>query len=299
MPVISHVMRFSMAALAIAVLAQPVFAITEPVVVRLADGRRVKAQIDHRTDGDQLWLITLLAGGHVSQSISWDDVLELEVAGENVDGRVAQAAVATLRDQELPDKDEAESRRPIKLEIGPAAENRALNRPAELRADARRQSPGSRVDAMALSAWHSNWDQDIVDDGLVVELVPYDAYGNSAVCDGVVDFTLRAWKESVHESGLGTRTERWTRVVRAADFESGRVLFRLPFRVIEPHQSSQWWARGALEVRLTVPGSGVVERTVTDLRLRPLEPMRDALEQREGRRYLSSENVRREAWSVP
>ncbi len=299
MPFISQVTRFSLAALVIAVFAQPVFAVTEPVLVRLVDGRRVKAQIDHRTDGNQLWLSTLLAGGHVSQSISWEDVLEMEIAGENVDGRVAQAAVATLRGQELPDKAEAGSRRPIKLEIGPAVGSGAFDRPAGLRVDARRQSPRSRVDAMAISAWHANWDQDVVDDGLVVELAAYDAYGNSVVCDGAVDFTLRAWKESGHGSGLGTHTERWTRVVRAADFESGRVFFRLPFRVIEPHQNSQWWARGALEARLTVPGSGVVERTVTDLRLRPLEPMRDSLEQRGGRRYLSSENVRREAWSVP
>lgn len=295
MPSSSQITRIRMVVFVLAALTRPVYAGDDPVVVRLVDGSRVKAQIDQRTDGDRLWLTTLLERGRVSQSIPWQDVLQIEIAGRSYEGWVAQAAVASIREQEPQDRNRKAQQRPESLDVEPFAGSVPSRRPSVTPRDL----PNPRVEAMQISARLANWDQDVAEDGLLVELVPYDSYGNPIACDGVVDFTLRAWKASARGSGLGTHTERWSKAVRAADFESGSVFFRLPFRAIEPHQSSEWWAHGALEARLTVPGSGVVQRTLADLRLRQFEPVRDTLEQRAGTRYFSSENVRREAWSRP
>ena len=277
--------------LSVLFLAPPALA-ADPVVVHLANGVRVKAEIDPRSNEGQLWLSTYLERGHLSQVVSWEQVKQIEIDGQILEGSAARAA-ATKRAQEA------------LQEIGPESlaqpeGERNDTRSRQLEAPGRPPTsprPSVKVLAMSVSAHLANWDQDSAIDGLEVEIMPLDSYGAPTACDGAVSITLQAWKDSSHSNRPGQHSERWTKSVRADQFDGGRVVFRLPFRVLKPGESSQWRPHGALVVRLTVPGSGVVERTLTDLRIRPFEPMRDGLEATTGRRYLPGENASRQAWS--
>ena len=266
----------------------------DPVQVELIGGKRVSAELDGRTNQDRLWLSTSLRNGSLSQSISWEDVRRIQIAGRSFDSRVVRAAVATLRDAS-----------PTPPETVPSTANRIDGktvRPGtwlEPNARTSESSPPSlpKVHAMTIWAWLENWDQDVNADGLIVELTTYDSYGNPIPCEGTVNFVLHAWKTSGRDRHLEIRPERWTRNIRLEESQSGTVRFRLPFRAIQPHTGSEWWPHGILQVRLVVPGSGIIERTLTDLRLRRAEPMRDTWELHTGHRDFSGENIRRHAWS--
>ncbi len=272
-------------------LAPPALA-ADPVVVHLANGARVKAEIDPRSNASQLWLSTFLNRGRISQVVSWDMVRQIEIDGQILEGAAACAA-ATQRAREALQDIAPESHPWPQMEPSDTPP-RQFEAPA--RPPARPRST-AKVQAMSVSAYLANWDQDSAIDGLEVEITPLDSYGAPVAYDGVVNLTLQAWKDSPHATRPVQRTERWTKSVRADQFEHGRIVFRLPFRVLRPGESSLWRPHGALLVRLTVPGSGVIERTLTDLRIRPFEPMRDGLEAATGRRYFPGENAHRQAWS--
>jgi hypothetical protein len=287
-----------------AVIQLPASADDGPVVIDLANGRRVQAVIDPRTDADRLWLATALDHGTISQSIPWGDVRHVEIAGHSYEGPVVQAAVATICKSRAP--------RPARLALAQHATRLDSNslrlgaQPPE-RADrlpvARMSRVGTsrvgapKIEAMSVSAQLGNWDRDVLIDGLHVEITPYDSSGRPIPCDGTVEILLRAWKASGRNGRTGMRSERWTVSVDASDFVSGSVFLQLPFRALRPQVGSDWWPYGALQVRLVTPGSGVIERTLSDLRLRPFEPTRDMFEQRTGRRFFPGENVQHHAWS--
>lgn len=273
-----------------------VHAADDPVVVLLANGASVTAALDERTDGDSLWLTTSLVGGSLSQLIPWEDVRQVKIGGASFDGSVVRAAVATIRDMSpvtLPDP----SSRSLELRGAESlgAEKRSLDEGKTSERGRTRSAP--KVQAMTISAWLANWDHDVAVDGLGVELTVYDSLGNPISCTGTVNFVLQTWKTSGRDRHLEIRPERWTHSVSADSFNSGRIFFRLPFRTVHPARNSDWWSRGVLQVRLIVPGCGVIERTLSDLRLRGAEPMRDALEQHTGRRFFPGENGQRHAWS--
>ncbi len=291
------ILRFGMVALVFAAPQMPVLGADDLVGVELTNGNRVKAAIEGRTDGSRLWLTTSLGRGRLSQSIPWEHVREVEIEGQRFEGRVVRAAVATVRDAELPRL----APLPRQLE---QPDTRRIAKGLRLRqaeatlpvAESRAPSP-VKVQAMTVSARLANWDQDTAVDGLIVELTPRDSLGNRVSCNGTVNIELQAWKTSGRGGRMGICSERWTRSVTAGDFDSGSVFLQLPFRVIQPQLNSDWWSHGVLQIRLAAPGSGVVERTLTDLRLRPFEPMRDTLEQRTGRRNFPGENVQRQGWT--
>lgn len=292
----SHSVRYSLVLLLV-ILSVPVLSADSPVTVRLADGKRLHAMIDRKTDPDNLWLTTSLSHGTLAQAIPWEQVGEVEIDGRTFEGRVVRAVVAVIREKTPLEIAEPAAARLVRLDSkslrtrGPAGhietELPTLPPPAT--------SP-AKVHAVAVSAELANWDQDVAADGLVVELTPYDREGNPTACDGTVDFRLEAWKTTGHDGRLTMSTERWTCTVRAGDFDSGSLVFRLPLRTVQPQASSDWWPHGVLQVRLSVPGSGVIERTLSDLRLRPFEPMRDWQEQRTSYRHFPGENYRRQAW---
>ncbi len=291
-------LQFGMTAFLSSILQLPVPAADDLDVVRLVEGRCIHATVDRRTDGDCLWVTTSLDPGSLSQSIPWQRVREVEIAGRTYEGRVVRAAVETIRDALPSTTTEATSRHPLQLNSESLArQERSLQRQATVPIAWSRADSNPTVQAMTVSARLANWDQDTAVDGLLVELTPCDAYGNRVSCGGTVSFALQAWKTSDRDRRVGIRSERWIRNVQTGDFDSGAAVFRLPFRGVQPQQGSDWWSHGVLHVRLTAPGSGVVERTLTDLRLRPFEPMRDMQEQRTGRRSFPGENVQRQAWN--
>ena len=273
-------------------LPAPSRATDEPILVELADGKRVTASLDSRTNPEMLWLTTSLGRGKFCQSIPWSDVSRIEIAGHEFEGNIVHAAVALIC-QTLHERLEVSF--PLTRIDSETIETGTWQQPGE-QAKPHQHVPAHKVQAMSVSAWLANWDQDVAADGLMMELTPYDSWGNPVSCDGTVNFSLQAWKTSGRDRHLEIRPERWSRSVRESEFTSGSLRFRLPFRTIQPQRNSDWWPHGVLLVRLAVPGSGVVERTLSDLRLRYAEPMRDTWEQYTGHRNYPGENVHRHAW---
>jgi len=292
----SQSVRFSLVLL-LAALSAPVLSADSPVTVRLADGKRLHAVIDRRTDPDNLWLTTSLGRGTLAQAIPWEQVGDVEIDGRTFEGRVVRAVVAVIRERNPLAIAEPASARLVRLDsksletMGPSGRIETESPIFPLSA-----ATPAKIHALVVSAELANWDQDVAVDGLVVELTPYDRDGNQTVCDGTVNFRLETWKTTGRGGRLAMPTERWTCTISAGDFESGSLVFRLPLRTVQPQASSDWWPHGVLQVRLSVPGSGVIERTLSDLRLRPFEPMRDWQEQRTSYRHFPGENYRRQAW---
>lgn len=293
---LSHTtLRFGVVvALICSALPASVRAMDDPILVRLVDGKQVTATIDRRTDQDRLWLTTSLDGGSLCQAIPWQEVNQIEIGGQNFTGAVVRAAVTTIL-QTTPGR--AQAMPPLAARIDSEALETGTWQQASPPVPPTRSASRPKVQAMSVSAWLANWDQDVAVDGLLVELTPRDAWGNPISCDGTANFLLQAWKTSGRDRHLEIRPERWTQSVRAGEFAAGSVVFRLPFRTIQPQRNSDWWPHGVLLIRLTVPGAGVVERTLSDLRLRCAEPMRDTWEQYTGHRYFPGENTRRHAWA--
>lgn len=286
------ILRFSAVAFLCLGLPTPGRATDERVLVELVDGKRVTASLDSRTNPNVLWLTTSLGKGELCQSIPWTDVRRIKIGEQEFDGSLVHAAVALICQTSHERLETPSGQTRIDSET---LKTGTWQQPDE-QAKPRRHAPGHKVQAMSVSAWLANWDQDVAADGLMVELTPYDSWGDPVSCNGTANFTLQAWKTSGRDRHLEIRPERWSRSVRASDSTSGSLIFRLPFRTVQPQRNSDWWPHGVLQVRLAVPGSGVVERTLSDLRLRYAEPMRDTWEQYTGHRYYPGENVQRHAW---
>ena len=253
MHLVPTIFRFGAVALVLTFLPFSACATEDFVLVKLADGVNVRAVFDKRTDQERLWLTTSLGDGSLSQSIPWEEVTQVEIGGQSFEGRIVRAAVATLRDAS-PSRHEAAPPGLIRLDAETTGSDSWES--ADSRASRSRTSASPKIEAMTVSAWLANWDQDVAVDGLAVELTAYDSYGDPVPCDGTVNFVIQAWKTSGRNRHLEVRPERWTRTVTADEFRSGSVFFRLPFRAIEPHGSSAWWPHGVLQIRLAVPGIG-------------------------------------------
>lgn len=268
------------------------------VTVRFTGGRCVQAVVDRRTDRDRLWLTTQLDHGHISQAIPWDRVSSVEIGGQAFEKQVVQAAVLTIMEAAPSGPDASPPQDLIRLDSHSLHLERQSAGTHATRADRASFRAPPNVRSMSVSAWLGNWDSDIPADGLVVEILPYDSQGVPTACSGTLEFILRTGKTSPRTGRAAARSERWIRTISRDDFVSGYIVMRLPFQTIRPETSSDWWSHGALQVRLIAPGSGVIERTLTDLRLRPFEPMRDMLEQYTGDRYFPDERVQHQRRAV-
>ena len=268
----------------------------EPILVEFVSGGSVEAMLDSRTDRERLWLTTAIGNSSLAQSIPWENVRQMKIDGRCYEGRTVRTAIAILLDSSS-DRRERSASGLHRLNREVTASGSWLH--VKRQEIDSRPAPTPRVQAMTVSAWLENWDGDVNPDGLMVELTPFGQYGDPIPVDGTATFSLQSWKTSGRDRHLEVRPEKWSRTVRSDEFGSGSVLFRLPFRSIQPHASSEWWSRGVLQIRLVVPGAGVLERTLTDLRLRHAEPMRDTWELYTGQRHLPGENNRRHAWSLP
>lgn len=241
------------------------------VTVRLSDGHTLTGSIDSKTDARQLWLRMERATATARRAIAWDRITAARHAGQSIE-------VDDLR--RMP----AQGESPLRPQSPPpvAAEPVMSRRP--------NRTHRQRVRSMDAYAWAANWDADVENDGLVVEIRPLGERGGVVPVSGTlyVDLTL-----PTHRGAKFQRLARWTRAVRPADVGVDGIAFRLPYQARHPEFDTDLARAGLVHVRLVAAGHGSFERSVDGVRVRPFSPFRDDLQRATGGRFLPNERTGR------
>ncbi len=278
--------------------------------VHLTSGRRFTAEIDARTNEHRLWLRFETAASMILRPIDWAHVDRAVVGAETMDG-------PTLR-QRAGEFKTAAAEQPVQptpsspstpIENGASTgdgsqktnwrENEVQREQLNL-AEMAGHGFGQAllmvppVRSVRADAYLANWDSDVENDGLIVHVMPISANGGVTAMDGSVEIEWLA----DHRLGSGEthgfrRIGRWTRRVTLAQCGPSGVCFRLPIQAVHPEFDLDIAPRSVVNIRLVAPGHGVMETTVTDIRVRPYSAVRDALQLRTKRRFFPSERTGR------
>ena len=179
----------------------------EPVVeVRLTSGRRFAGAIDAGSTTEQLVVRSTAGGLVIRRPIRWDRIVAATIAARPVEMAELKRLAAEVRSQ------------------GPGASSQEPVRPApSLIEVAEAIAPPvvvapPPVATISFDAFIANWDGDVETDGLIVDLVPIDAFGHLMPrTAGVLEVELFASQRRImlqHAplSGGDTfeRVERWS-----------------------------------------------------------------------------------------
>jgi hypothetical protein len=265
------------------------------LLVQLASGRQFAGALDAASSAEQLVLRTNDGGLTLRRPVRWDRVISATLDSQPIalaelkklaaEARSLEPAVRSqgVRRMEFP------AAQPSLLEAAEAAAQ-----PVAL--------PLPPVATISFDAFIANWDGDVETDGLVVDLLPLDQFGQLIPAGGTVEVELfasqrRIMLQHAPKSGGDTfeRVERWSQAILPEQIGPSGVRLRLPFGQIHPELDLDWLAYtyGLVHVRFIVPGSGVFDASRDGVRMRPWAPNRDYLEMNTGRRFLPTENLGR------
>ena len=265
----------------------------ERLTVHLQSGRSFTAHVDEKTDGEQLWLRFENGAMTVWRPIDWQ-----RVRGGVVDGRTLDAA--SLRQAAVQIKSKASS---IEVLPAPAPETTAPTAviPAQPAAILDRTGAEPNVArALHLEATIANWDADVEVDGLVVTASALDGHGRLAPVDGHLTIELIGTRPAAFRSKYAysrgapfPQLGNWTRQIDTFGLATPIAQFQLPFQAQHPSFDADLGSHGVVHARLVVPGKGVFEASADLVRIRPFSPIRDRLQQFEGRRFFAIEQLGR------
>ena len=261
-----------------------------PITVRLASGRSFTAEIDSRTDGSQLWLRSQRGSAVLLRPIRWEQVVEAQVAGEQVSGDELRQTMEAIKQAVPPSADAAPARKQIVFsasgsEVGSDSSATAHALPLET-------DFTPPVRSLAITAAVANWDADVEVDGLMVHVYPLDDNGALVPVRGSLQVDLRGLRTGVAKRpGPFGNLGRWTRRVVGEDFGPDGTVYRLAFQHAHPEFDLSLASHGTVHVRLSVPGQGTFETTESTVRIRPFSPVRDQLQQATGRRFFPHERT--------
>jgi len=267
------------------------------LTVQLASGRQFSGTLDSSSTAQQLVLQTSADGLTLRRSIQWERVTSATLDAQSLSLSELKRLAREAREQGTGNRGQgASSRRiefpPMQTSLIAIAEATAL--PVAI--------PLPPVATISFDAFIANWDGDVETDGLVVDLLPLDGYGQLIPASGVVEVELFASQRRIrlNEAPLsGGDTfellDRWSQAVIPEQIGPNGVRLRLPFGRIHPELNSDWlaYSYGLVHVRFVVPGSGVFDDSRDGVRIRPWAPNRDYLEMNTGRRFLPTENLGR------
>jgi hypothetical protein len=263
----------------------------ELVAVKLASGREFSGTIDASSTAEQLVLRSDTGGITLRRPVRWERLAAAAIDGKPVEiGDVKRLAEARGRGSGVGGRGSGVKRielRDVQPTLSPAADKA----PPELQP----------VAMIAFDAFIANWDGYVETDGLIVDLLPLDQWGNLAPASGTAEVELFASQRRTMQhaplSGGDTfeRVERWSQAVELADIGPNGVRLRLPFGAVHPEIDFEWLAYnyGLVHVRFVVPGSGVFDDSRDGIRIRPWAPNRDYLEMNTNRRFLPTERLGR------
>jgi hypothetical protein len=262
------------------------------VAVKLASGREFSGTIDATSTAEQLVLRTSASGITVRRPIRWERLAAASLNGQPAAvEEVKRLAVAGSRES-------GGGSRGAEVE---RIELRGVPSPPMPPAEAAAVPVLPPVAMIAFDAFIANWDGDVETDGLILDLLPLDQWGDLVPASGTVEVELFAsQRRTMHHAPLSggdtfERVERWSLAVEQADIGASGVRLRLPFGAIQPELDFEWLAYnyGLVHVRFVVPGSGVFDDSRDGIRIRPWAPNRDYLEMNTNRRFLPTERLGR------
>jgi hypothetical protein len=260
---------------------------TPEITVHLKSGRRFVAQVDRRTDQRYLWLRFGDKTAVILRPVRWDRVITASIAGRNVSHDKLRLMAERLRTLPV-----SVQRPPVRP--NPIAPPRDI---PPLRFGAPR--PTLRVTSMDVSVSLGNWDDDVESDGLVIRVSPRDSRVELVRTPCTLRVSLvgqRFISLSEAPRKRGARMEQigsWSRQVSAEQIGSSGAMFRLPFQGVDPQFDLDMDRIGLVRVALVVPGSGVIERTIDGVRVRPFSVLRDEIQHHTGQRFLPHERTGR------
>ncbi len=259
-----------MLAAAFAHAQQPAAQAQPAVAVTVESGRTFVGNIDERTDAKQLWLRMARGSMSILRPIDWQVVRVAEIDGQ-------QLTAEQLRDQVEGLKSAGER---LPRGNGPAVEPAA------------EEFTPPPVVSLQIEATIANWDADVETDGIVITVLPIDAWGQVTPCDGTLELELIA--EGPGTTGL-LRTfptiARWTRTLRRDEIGQSGYIFRLRYDAVHPEFQLHLGPYGLLHAVLAVPGYGAFEASASATSLRPYNPMRDRWQQFNRQRFFPNERT--------
>jgi len=271
--------------------------------VEFASGRRLTGQIDAATDRHDLWLRFTTAGMIVRRPVAWQNVIS------------ARQADRTWTRDEL--RDQAE------LLASPADTDPALtklsSKTAEQVAGPNRTArsslgewtppqpvnsgPVRQAASLDVTARVANWNSTVESDGLELRVTVLDADGLPMPVSGTlqaewiaprpVALVTRRYLIGRHLGPPYVRAGQWSRALSIHDDWSDGVTVRLPFQAEHPDFDLDLGDLGLVNVRLAVPGQGVLNASDAAVVLRPFSHVRNVRERLYGTRFFPIERTDR------
>jgi hypothetical protein len=285
----------------------------EPIRLTLASGRQIAGEVSSRSTSERLWLVQRAGGAHISRPVSWENIESAEFRRALLTGAELRRALladhsplsGASYEQEQPGEDQDDPFRedPLPVDELPAPDDSTKTVTPLTRAEFLTITTPP-VASMRFDAHLANWDADVEADGLVVQVIPVDAYGQVVPLRGALHvelFGVRriAFQDAPHKRGRSYgRLGAWTQQLIPEYIHSDGGWFKLPFQAAHPEFDPRIGVRGLVHVKLVVPGAGVYEDSLDGIRLRPYAPLRDSMQRETGRRFFATEATGRgkRAW---
>jgi hypothetical protein len=255
----------------------PASAAAEPegaAIVETVDGRQLSGRIDERSDQRALWLRREEPGVVLASAVAWTDVCSAAVDGATLSPDELKARRAELATAAAP----------------PNIEGLAAEAVAPMPSATIFMRPRARVRRVEiLGADLVNLDRDVEPDGFRIAIAAVDEQGSPVAVRG----TLRAFAYGERRPLLEPEVKydeigRWTQRVRPEDFVDGVAVYELRLRRTAPEWEFDLLPDALLTIELGAAGHGNFAAS-TPIILRKFNPLRDSLQQHQGRRFLPAE----------
>ncbi|MEX0939686.1 MAG: hypothetical protein WDZ59_17615 [Pirellulales bacterium] len=252
------------------------------VTVELDNGRTFLGEVDAQSDDRRLWLRVTRPGVTLLRPIDWDRIIRVRQADDVLTAEQLRDLLPSLS-TETPPIEPADS--PL---LTAEAEPRGRLLP-EAALDPHPALP-PRVAMLQIRASAANWDGDVEQDGIELEVEPLTSGRYRLPVEGTLYVHLLGslrHREALPDLG------RWTRRVRESDFVHGVAVYRLPFQAVDPQFDLEVEKLGLVHARLAVPAHGVFDASEELVYLRPFSAMREELQALTGRRFFPIERLGR------
>lgn len=274
----------------------------DTVTVHLESGRTFTGKVDAQSNDRVLVLRFEGMATTLWRTIDWH-----RVAGAVIDGRdVTPDEFRRLTDQIKTTRDDANTaaaaesqpaaQRPVPPEGQPQTVEQVSIDAAPTTAPA--ALAAGRVRSLALDAFVANWNKNVPVDGLVVRIFPQDVEGQLVPVDGTLQVDLIGVRGNAGDprySGVRPksfpRLGHWTQRVEPEHVGPAGAVYVLPFQAIDPQFNWSVNPHALVHARLVVPGEGAFETSDGFVRIRPYSPVRDRLQQAQGKRFFPDENL--------
>ncbi len=248
-------------------------------------GQIITGDFDHRSNNEYLFLIKRVPQMVMRTQHSWAEFQTItfqgnEVSKEELLQHVPKAIAKAAKRNRKEESFNFGFAPPLDLDRGlapvPLGQNTPIQHPPT-----QHERDFLRVASLNINAYIANWDRDAALDGLVVHVLPVNSQSGIVPVDGQIDLKLIGQRHRQLDA-LGRNNheqfpelERWSKLIRKADFGPNGAVIKLEFRNTEPEYQTELADGALLTGSLGVPGQGRFEASASDVLIRPLSDFRD------------------------